>query len=116
VGGARGALPPRGILGLPTEMGLLHIVVRDGRYVDLTDAEVQRAWDVDPAALDADAPTTDQREACHAIGRAVRAVADFLLAPSARGAGANIPLFADSESGGLVIDLSARRRPDRRRI
>jgi RES domain-containing protein len=96
-----------GIPGLPPEMGLLRIVIREGRYVDHTDADVQRAWDVDPAVLEASDPTGDQRDACHAIGRAVRAVADFLLAPSAREDGANIPLFVDREGGGLVIDLAS---------
>jgi RES domain-containing protein len=96
-----------GIPGLPPEMGLLRIVIREGRYVDLTDGDVQRAWDVDPAVVKASDPTADQRAACHAIGRAVRAVADLLLAPSARDEGANIPLFTGRESGELVIDLSS---------
>jgi RES domain-containing protein len=96
-----------GILGLPPEMGLLRIVIREGRYVDLTDADVQPAWQVDAAVLEASDPTEDQRDACHVIGRAVRAVADFLLAPSAREEGANIPLFADRDGGGLVMDLSS---------
>jgi RES domain-containing protein len=96
-----------GIPGLPPEMGLLRILIQDGRYVDLTDADIRRAWDIDPAVLEAGAPTEQQRAACHAIGRAVRAVADFLLAPSARDDGANVPLYPDREGGGLVIDLSS---------
>lgn len=95
-----------GIPGLPLDMALLHIVIGAGRFVDLTDREVQRLWDVDPTALDAAEPTPAQRDACHAVGRTVRAVADFLRAPSARSDGANVPLFVDRERSGLVMELS----------
>lgn len=94
-----------GIDGLPPTMGLVGIVVRAGRYVDLSDNEVRRAWDANDSALRSAKPTPAQAEHCWDLGRAIRAVADFLVAPSARGPGSNVPLFPDRESGELDYDL-----------
>jgi hypothetical protein len=55
--------------------------------------------------LSAPAPTDDNRDACWALGRAVRAVADFLRAPPARADGANIPIFADREDRDLRMEM-----------
>lgn len=98
-----------GIPGLPAVMGTLRIVVTDGRYADLTDAAVVARWEFDAAALAADAPTDAQRAECHRVGAAVRAVADFLTAPSARAGGQNVPLFPDREGGELLMRLQQAR-------
>ncbi|GJG89615.1 hypothetical protein tb265_47960 [Gemmatimonadetes bacterium T265] len=98
-----------GIPGLPPAMGLLRILVTDGRYADLTDPDVVGAWGFDAAALHADAPSDAQRAECHHVGAAVRAVADFLAAPSARAGGQNVPLFPDREGGELLMRLQQAR-------
>lgn len=82
-----------GIHGLPRQWGLLRILVTDGKFADIRDPAVCLAWGVDPAALIAADPSPAQQEACWQLARDVRAVADFLRAPSARGDGENIPLF-----------------------
>jgi RES domain-containing protein len=99
-----------GVHGLPPTMGFVGILVRAGRYVDLNDVKTRQAWDADAGALRAIAPTQTEAENCWAIGRAVRAVADFLMAPSARGTGANIPLFTDRENSELVYTLQSIQR------
>lgn len=97
------------IPGLPPVMGVLRILITDGRYADLTDAPVVAQWEFDEAALRADAPTDAQRAECHRVGAAVRAVADFLMAPSARAGGQNVPLFPDREGGELLMQLQQAR-------
>lgn len=96
-----------GIDGLPPDMGVLRLVVTAGRYADVTAEDGCAAWDVPCAAL-AD-PDPDERdvESCWRLGRAVRAVADALRAPSARGDGANMPLFPDREASELGLELQA---------
>ena len=76
-----------------------------GRFADLMDADTAARWDVSPAVLTAQDPTPHDRDICWAVGRAVRAVGDFLRSPSARTAGANIPIFADRERGDLRMEI-----------
>jgi RES domain-containing protein len=90
-----------GVHGLPSTMGLLRIVVHEGRYVDMFADPAREAWEADLTALVANAPDRTQQKHCWELGRAIRAVADFLMAPSARHDGANIPLFPDRENGTL---------------
>lgn len=98
-----------GIPGLPPVMGLLRIVITDGRYADLTDSSVVALWGFDRHALVSRHPDASQQAHCHDIGSAVRPLGDFLLAPSARADGENIPVFADRENGGLIWNLTAAR-------
>ena len=106
-----------GIEGLPPDMGVLKISVLAGTYADLTSDAAARAWAITREQLTADDPTAAKRKACWALGRAVRAVADALLGPSARTAGANMPLFPDRAPSTLEIDLrSARSRSVPRRF
>ena len=101
-----------GIEGLPPEMGVLRITVSAGRCADLTTDAAARAWKVTRDQLTAADPTAAQRTACWTLGRAVRAVADALLGPSARTNGANMPLFPDRARSTLEMDLrGARSRP-----
>lgn len=99
-----------GIRELPPDMGLLGILVPVGRYADLTDPATQAAWEVDASALTAESPTEAERNACWAAARAVRVVADFLQAPSARAEGMNVPLFPDREQSELRLELQFTRR------
>ena len=98
-----------GIEGLPPDMGVLRISVLAGSYADLTSDAAARAWTITREQLTADDPTAVQRTACWTLGRAVRAVADALLGPSARTDGANMPLFPDRARSTLEIDLRAAR-------
>lgn len=97
------------IPGLPPVMGVLRILIPDGRGADLTDADVVAGWGFDRTALQADAPSDAERAECHRVGAAVRAVADFLIAPSARAGGQNVPLFPDREGGELLMRLQQAR-------
>lgn len=99
-----------GVHGLPPTMGFAGFLVRAGRYVDMTDVKTREAWDADAGTLRGIAPTQIEAEHCWAIGRAVRAVADFLMTPSARGTGANIPLFPDRQNSELVYTLQSVQR------
>ena len=99
-----------GIRELPPDMGLLGILVPVGRYADLTDDATQAAWEIDAGALTAESPTEAERNACWAVARAVRVVADFLQAPSARADGMNVPLFPDREQSELRLELQFTRR------
>ena len=100
----------QGIVGLPPTMGFIGLVVSAGRYVDLTDEETRGAWDADIRALISEKPSSSEEEHCWNVGRTVRAVADFLMAPSARAEGANIPLFPDRENGELRYSLRSVQR------
>jgi RES domain-containing protein len=84
-----------GFTGLPPRMGLIRLAIESGKYVDFNDPDARDAWDVDRDTLQADDPTDAQKEACWQLGRDVRAVADFLRAPSARADGDNIPIFVE---------------------
>jgi RES domain-containing protein len=104
-----------GVPGLPPRMGMIGLLVLSGRYADFTDDGVARSWGVDPQDLSASTPTDAQREACWTVGRAARAVADFLQTRSARAGGANVPLFPDREQSELRYELqylSERPPPD----
>lgn len=96
-----------GVDGLPPDMGLLRLLVRAGRYADVTTEDGCRAWEVTPAALTADEPDDAQRDACWRLARAVRAVADALLTSSARTGGDTMPLFPDRHDSGLTLELLA---------
>jgi RES domain-containing protein len=96
-----------GVPGLPPRMGVLRIQVRAGRYADLTESEVCALWQSDFAAIKTARPTTAESAQCHAVGRAVRGVADFLVAPSARATGLNYAVFPDRSDGELVWQLMA---------
>lgn len=87
--------------GLPHQMGMLRLQIRQGYVVDLTDPDVVDAWGFDAAALSAPDPDAAQQAHCRDVGRAVRPVADVLRAPSARGAGENVPVYADREGSDL---------------
>jgi RES domain-containing protein len=105
-----------GIDGLPPDMGVLRLVVAAGRYADVTTEDGCAAWDVSRAALADPEPDERDVESCWRLARAVRAVADAIRAPSARGEGANMPLFPDREEGELGLELQAvshRAVPDR---
>jgi RES domain-containing protein len=99
-----------GIPALPLDMGLLGVLVLEGRYVDLTDKSTRAAWEVDAAALIATSPTERERNACWGVARSIRPVADFLQAPSARASGMNVPLFPDREQSELRYELQFTRR------
>jgi RES domain-containing protein len=103
----------QGVTGLPPAMGLLRIAITGGRFADLTDPAARDCWDVSERALTAAEPSPDERERCWALARGVRAVADFLVAPAARAAGENVPLYPDREHGALRMTLrrAARRAP-----
>jgi RES domain-containing protein len=98
-----------GVPGLPEMMGLIRILIRGGRYVDLSESDVQEAWNADARALAASAPTPAEMEHCWEIASAIRAVADFLKAPSAQGDGENVPIFPDREAGELQYQLQSTR-------
>ena len=100
----------QGISSLPLEMGMLTLVISNGLYADLTDETDRTAWDIAHEDIIAESPTDAQWEQCLQLGRAVRAVADFLIAPSARGEGDNVPLFPDRLGGELDVQLAAARR------
>jgi RES domain-containing protein len=105
-----------GIDGLPPDMGVLRLVVAAGRYADVTTDEGCAAWDVSHAALAESEPDEGQADVCWQLARAVRAVADAILAPSARAEGANMPLFPDRDASELALELQAvshRAVPDR---
>lgn len=101
-----------GVRGLPPRMGLLRIAVLAGRYVDLTSAAARAYWELPLETLMAQAPSRDEEEACRRTGAAIRVLADFLQAPSARGPGRNVPIFADREHGGLRMSLASVVRRD----
>jgi RES domain-containing protein len=84
-----------GVRGLPATMQLLTIVVVTGRYADFRIRSVCDDFEVTPEALSTETPTEDDKESCWRVARAVRALADFLASPSARGPGSNIPLYSD---------------------
>lgn len=105
-----------GIDGLPPDMGVLRLVVASGRYADVTTEDGCAAWDVAHDALANADPDARDIESCWRLARAVRAVADAILAPSARGDAANMPLFPDREESELGLELQAvshRGVPDR---
>ena len=105
-----------GIDGLPPDMGVLRLVVHAGRYADVTTEDGCAAWDVSHAALADPDPDARDIESCWVLARAVRAVADAILAPSARADGVNMPLFPDRDEGELALELQAvsdRAVPDR---
>lgn len=91
----------QGIRRLPREMGMIGLLILQGRYADFTDDEVVAAWEVDLETLRNPEPNETQQNACWELGRAVRAVADFLRAPSARHEGDNLCLYPDRRDGEL---------------
>lgn len=95
----------QGITGLPPRMGFLGILITVGRFADLVDPDIAAHWDVSGTVLSASDPTKDERDICWALGRAVRAVGDFLRSPSARATGANIPIFPDRDRGDLRMEM-----------
>jgi RES domain-containing protein len=102
----------QGVPNLPPDMGVIRILITVGRFADLMVQQTRDLWEVSEVALKAENPTPAQRQACWAIGRAVRAVGDFLRSPSARSGGANVPLFPDRVGRELRMELSyAARRP-----
>ena len=82
-----------GVVGLPPEMGLLGIIISEGRYADLTDDDACQLWDIEKEQLLS--PEKNAHESCQRVARAIRVVADFIAAPSSRAAGINFPLFPD---------------------
>jgi RES domain-containing protein len=89
-----------GLPGLPPTMGLIYLNILKGEHVDLNDGDTRNAWGISLASIQADTPTLRQQEDCWEFGRAVRVVADFVRAPSARAPGDNIPLFIGFRSTG----------------
>jgi RES domain-containing protein len=103
-----------GVSGLPDNMRLLQITIEAGRYADLWKESVQKDFEITLDALVSKVPTEEQNEACLRLARAVRALADFLTSPSARGPGSNVALYPDSEGSGLRLSFAgaaARRVP-----
>lgn len=96
-----------GISGLPSDMGSLRILLIEGRYADLSTEVAAVAWNCDWESLASPEPTEEQQSQCYFVGRAVRAVADFLSAPAARANGFNVPLFHDRENSELSMELHA---------
>jgi RES domain-containing protein len=96
-----------GVPGLPPRVGVLRIQIRAGHVVDLYESSVCALWHVDPAPLIATHPTASQVAECHALGRAARAVADLLVAPSARAEGSNYAVFPDRTNSELAWQLIA---------
>lgn len=95
-----------GIPGLPPTMGMIRVLVTSGQFANIGEESVRVEWGVDLRAIAAEEPTLAEEEHCHAVGRQLRAVADFLRAPSARAGGQNIPLFVDGRADAeLVFDL-----------
>lgn len=78
-----------------------------GRYADLCEGAVRNDFEVTLEALQSENPTQEQKEACWIVGRAIRALADFLMSPSARAAGSNVPLYADRPESELQSSFSA---------
>lgn len=95
----------QGVPNLPPDMGIIGILITVGRFVDLADASTRSLWDISESALTSNDPSTEERQACWTVSRAVRAVADFLQSPSARAVGENIPLYPDREGGDLRMEL-----------
>ena len=100
-----------GMPGLPREMGMIGLLILEGRYADFTEDEVVAAWEVDRETLSDPDPSPNQQNTCWELGRAVRAVADFLIAPSARHDGDNLCLYPDRRDGELRYSVQFR-RPD----
>lgn len=95
----------QGVRNLPPDMGVIGILITVGRFADLADEPTRGLWEISEAALTSSDPSPDERDACWALSRAVRAVADFLQSPSARADGVNIPLYADRENGDLRMEM-----------
>jgi RES domain-containing protein len=95
-----------GVLGLPERMGVLRLLVSVACYTDLRDADVCRQWEVDPDQLvHGDATYVP---VLHEIARRIRAVADFIAAPSARDdTGTNYAVFPDRSNSTLEWGLVA---------
>lgn len=97
-----------GLPGLPRTMGLLRLVLHRGQFADFNEPRTCEAWGVDVATLTADVPTAVQQDTCWRLGRDLRAVADFLKAPSARATGDNVPLFVRGRADAdFAFDLSS---------
>jgi RES domain-containing protein len=96
-----------GVPGLPATMHLLHIVVAAGRYADLRESEVRDDFRATLEVLKDEDPTEEQKEICWGVARVVRAVADFLISPSARAAGNNVPLYPDRTDSELHCTFAA---------
>jgi hypothetical protein len=94
-------------------MGLIIVNVSSGLFADFTSRAIRDRWNVSETALTAEDPTDAEREVCWEIGRAVRAVADFLRSPSARADGQNIPLFPHGRSESELQMTMAGANPDR---
>ena len=104
-----------GIPGLPPEMGILGLLITGGRFADLCEADVRARWDIEERTLVSVDDRRD-RDRRWSLGRAVRALGDFLRSPSARRDGANIALFVDREGRQLAMTVQFIRReavPDR---
>lgn len=97
----------QGILGLPQTWGMLRILVKAGHYADLRHPDTRKAWGATLNDLSAPEPTLEQQERCWAVARGVRAVGDFLISPSARGEGDNIPLFLGRDGSELEYSVPA---------
>ncbi len=102
----------QGINSVPPSTTLLVLVLTEGLYADLTSPARCELWQTPFESLLAEDPTPEQQTHCHSLGRAVRAVADFLKVPSARAAGINVPLFPDRSESELGLELQAVRRVD----
>ena len=99
-----------GIPGLPSRMGLISIVLGEGRYADLNDSTGRDAWDVERSALIDATPEAYVR--CQVLGRAIRVVADFIHAPSSRADGTTMSLFPDRADSTLRMKLQSASREE----
>jgi RES domain-containing protein len=95
-----------GATGLPQSMHLLTLTIEAGHYADLHVESVREDFQVASDDLSSEAPTSDQQEACLRVARAVRALADFLVSPSARGEFSNVPLYPDRPDSALRLSFA----------
>ena len=96
-----------GVSGLPESMHLVQITLESGRYADFLTDSVQEDFGVSREDLVSENPSEDQKAACLRAARAVRAFGDFLVSPSARGVGSNVPLYPDRTDSGLRMSFAA---------
>lgn len=87
-----------GIDGLPAYMGLIRLLLTQGAFVDFGQEHACTAWQVNAVALRSESPSPEEQQVCWDLARRVRALADFLRSPSARGEGDNVPLFVDGRT------------------
>jgi hypothetical protein len=95
---------------LPPEIGLIRIVITEGRYADLMDSTTREVWELDRSVLVR--TTSDAHAVCQERARAIRVRADFIQAPSAQVSGINYALFPDRIDSALDMSLQSAQREE----